>query len=108
VLGDLVVAGRDDRCVSDAAFGGVSGSGCRRGELRIARQTGATSTGSRPCLRLQCCCCSASTTPRSVARSVQVLFLAMVDDHVGQEHNELGSLYRCEGCGLRRGQPEFG
>jgi len=38
---------------------------------------------------------------------LEVLFLTIVDDHVGQERNELGSLLRSEGCGLRFGQGEF-
>lgn len=39
---------------------------------------------------------------RSRAGPLEMLFLAIVDDHVGQERDELGSLFRGEGRGLRR------
>ena len=39
---------------------------------------------------------------------LQVLFLAMAEDHVGQERDKLGSLLRGEGRGLGGGQGEFG
>ena len=37
-----------------------------------------------------------------------MLLLAIVDDHVGQQRDELGSLFRRERRGLRRGQRERG
>jgi hypothetical protein len=48
--------------------------------------------------------------PNVVARAdpFQMLFLGVVDDHVGQERNELRSLPRSEGSGLRFGEDEFG
>ena len=38
----------------------------------------------------------------------EVLLLAPADDHVGQQRDELGSLFRCDRCGLRRSQRELG
>jgi hypothetical protein len=42
------------------------------------------------------------------AGPLEVLFLAVVEDHVGQQCDKLGSLFRCERRRLRRGQGEFG
>jgi hypothetical protein len=42
------------------------------------------------------------------ASPLEVLFLTVVDDHFGQQRDELGSLLLSEGRRLWRGQGDFG